>query len=45
MDNSEEPKMISLMKDKSSEANQLSRLQIYEHLQFEAVLVPHLEVK
>ena len=45
MDDSEEPKWVNLLKDNNYEANQLSSLQIYEHFIFEAVLVPHLEVK
>ena len=44
MDDSEEQKWISLLKDKICDTNQFLRLQISEHLLFEAVLVPHLEV-
>ena len=42
MDDSEEQKWISLIKDNNSDANQSPRLQISEHLLFEAVLVPQL---
>ena len=42
MDDSEEPKCISLLKDNNSKANQFPRLHISEYLQFEAVLVPQL---
>ena len=41
MDDSEEPKWISLLKDNNSEANQFPRLQISKHL---LVLVPNIEV-
>ena len=45
MNDSKKPKWISLLKDNNYEANQFPRLQISEHLLFEAVLVHHLEVK
>ena len=45
MDDNEEPKWISLIKDNNSETNQFPRLQISEHLPFEAVYVPQLETK
>ena len=45
MDESEEPKWISLLKGSNFEANQFLRLQISDYLLFEAVLVTHLEVK
>ena len=44
MDDSGEPKFISILKDNNSEANKFLSLQIYEHFQIETVLVPHLEV-
>ena len=45
MDDSEEPKWINLLEDSNFEENQFPSLKISEHLIFEAVLVPHLEVK
>ena len=45
MDDHEEQKWISLLKDNNSDAYQFPRLQISKHLLFDAVLVPHLEVK
>ena len=42
MDDSEEPKLISLVKDNDSEENQFPRLQITVHLIIDAVLVPHI---
>ena len=38
MNDSEEPKWLSLMKDNNSEANQFPMLQISKHLLSEAVL-------
>ena len=45
MDDSEEPKWLSLLKDDLFDANEFPRLQIYKCLIFEAVLVPHVEVE
>ena len=45
MDDSEEPKWMSLLKDNNPETNEFPRLQISKHLLFEAALVPHMEVK
>ena len=45
MDIIEEPKWINFLKDSNFEENQFQSLKIYEHLIFEAVLVPNLEVK
>ena len=45
MNDSDESMRIDLFKDNNSEANQFPRLQIFEHLFFEAVILPHLEIK
>ena len=45
MDDSEETKSISLLKDNNFEANQIPRIQVSKHLIFEADLLPHFEIK
>ena len=45
MDDSEEPKWISLLKDSYFEVNQFPELTISENLLFVVVLMPQIEVK